>query len=341
MLKQPIFFVSNIILCIKKIIFMFMKKTFFLFTFSLSIISTQAQLYWKRIDTFQTPIPQGIQLFYTNDSIDGKPNIAYYIEADLNNPNLVFDVDTTFNRRLTPTEFYKKNNEPLIVVNGTFFSFKTNQNLNTVIKNGIPLSYNVSATKGRGNDSAAQVKMYRSALGIFSNRKADVAWIQSDTILHLGASQQPINPINENTITKGTLKRNKRKLNKKFKTWDVETAIGGGPVLLQNGKINITNNEELLFAGKGLYDKHPRTAMGYTANGKLIILVIQGRFPTKAEGANLVQAATILQQLGCIEALNLDGGGSSCMLVNGKETITPSDKTGQRALPAVFIIRGK
>jgi Phosphodiester glycosidase len=318
-----------------------MKKMFFLFIFSLSLITTQAQLIWKRVDTLQTPLPQGLQLFSTNDSIEGKPNIAYYIEADLNNPNLIFDVDTTFNRRLTPTEFYKKNNEPLIVVNCTFFSFKTNQNLNTVIKNGIPLSYNVRSTKGRGRDSTAQVKIYRSALGIYANKKADVAWIQSDTTLHLAASQLSINPINENGISPNKLKRTKRKLNRKFKIWDVETAIGGGPVLLQDGNIHITNDEELLFAGKGKYDKHPRTAMGYTANGKLIILVIQGRFPAKSEGANLLQTATILQQLGCIEALNLDGGGSSCMLVNGKETITPSDKTGQRALPAVFLIRRK
>jgi exopolysaccharide biosynthesis protein len=332
---------ENNLVRLKKYNFMFMKKIFFFFIFLLSIIITKAQLHWKLVDSFQTELPQGLQLFYTNDSIDGKPNIAYYIEADLNNPNLIFDVDTTFKRRLTPSEFYKKNNEPLVVVNGTFFSFKTNQNLNTIIKNGKPVSYNVPTTKGSGKDSTAQVKMYRSALGIYGNRKADVAWIQSDTALHLAASQLPINPINENGISPNKLKRTKRKLNRKCKIWNVETAIGGGPVLLQDGNVHITNDEEMLFAGKGKYDKHPRTAMGYTANGKLIILVIQGRFPAKAEGANLLQTATILQQLGCIEALNLDGGGSSCMLVNGKETITPSDKTGQRALPAVFIIRRK
>ncbi len=318
-----------------------MKKIIFLFIFTLLIVATQAQLHWKRIDTFEIPLPKGLQLFYTNDSIEGKPNIAYYIEADLNNADLIFDVDTTFNRRLTPTDFYTKNNNPVVVVNGTFFSFKTNQNLNTIIKNGKPLSYNISTAKGRGKDSTAQVKMYRSALGIYANRKTDVAWIESDTTLHLSASQYPITPINENTIAQKKLNKHKRNLRKKFQKWNVETAIGGGPVLLQNGKIAITNNEELLFAGKGLYDKHPRTAMGYTANGKLIILVIQGRFSGKAEGANLLQMAALLQQLGCVEALNLDGGGSSCMLVNGKETITPSDKTGQRALPAVFMIRSK
>jgi hypothetical protein len=62
---------------------MLMKKIVLLFIFSLSIIISHAQLNWKLIDSFQTKLPSGLQLFYTNDSIDGKPNIAYYLEADL------------------------------------------------------------------------------------------------------------------------------------------------------------------------------------------------------------------------------------------------------------------
>jgi exopolysaccharide biosynthesis protein len=81
--------------------------------------------------------------------------------------------------------------------------------------------------------------------------------------------------------------------------------------------------------------------MGYTTDGRLIILVIEGRFPGIAEGATLEQEAKLLLSLGCYEALNLDGGGSSCMLVNGKETIKPSDKEGQRPVPGVFMIRAK
>ena len=126
-----------------------------------------------------------------------------------------------------------------------------------------------------------------------------------------------------------------------FEKWKMQTAVGGGPVLLQEGKIRITNNEELKFAGKAINDKHPRTAMGYTKDNKLIILVIEGRNPGIAEGATLTQEAQILKDLGCREALNLDGGGSSCMLVNGKETIKPSDKEGQRSVPAVFLIKQK
>jgi exopolysaccharide biosynthesis protein len=80
--------------------------------------------------------------------------------------------------------------------------------------------------------------------------------------------------------------------------------------------------------------------MGYTADNKLIILVIEGR-NASAAGATLTQEAQIFKDLGCVEALNLDGGGSSCLLINGKETITVSDKEGQRPVPAVFIIQQK
>ena len=111
-------------------------------------------------------------------------------------------------------------------------------------------------------------------------------------------------------------------------------------MLIQKGELFISNKEEQMFVN-GEKDLHPRTAMGYTKKGKLIILVIQGRSTGIAEGATLEEEAIILKQLKCVEALNLDGGGSSCLLVNGRETIKPSDKEGQRPLPAVFIIRSK
>jgi exopolysaccharide biosynthesis protein len=117
--------------------------------------------------------------------------------------------------------------------------------------------------------------------------------------------------------------------------WKMETAIGGGPTLMQSGKIAITNVEERMFVN-GENDRHPRTAMGYTKEGKLIIMAIEGRRPGIAEGATLLQEAALFKDLGCWEALNLDGGGSSCLLINGKETIKPSDKEGQRPIPAVF-----
>ncbi|MBK6935804.1 MAG: phosphodiester glycosidase family protein [Chitinophagaceae bacterium] len=134
--------------------------------------------------------------------------------------------------------------------------------------------------------------------------------------------------------------RNQDRRPNNWKKWRVKTSVGGGPVLLQHGEVKITNEEEKMFTGKAINDKHPRTAMGYSKDNKLIILVVEGRNPN-AGGATLTQEAQILKDLGCWEALNLDGGGSSCLLINGRETIKTSDKNGQRPVPAVFIIRQK
>jgi exopolysaccharide biosynthesis protein len=310
---------------------------------------TTGQLNWINVDSLYQPLPSSVHVFKTTDMLDGKPNIAYYVIADLKDKRILFDADTTLGRRFTPAQFYKKNNQPLVVVNTTFFSFQTNQNLNVVIKNGKLVGYNIHSIAGRGKDSLQYWHVFRSGLGISRNRDADVAWLFTDTshsyahpfqhsLKKIKNSSSSINLHESDSITYNGVKYNKRT---SLPKWKVETAVGGGPVVIQEGKVFITNEEEMMFAGNAINDKHPRTAMGYTKDYKLIILVVQGRFPGIAEGATLTQEAKMLQELGCWEALNLDGGGSSCMLVNGKETIKPSDATGQRAVPAVFIIRKK
>ena len=308
-----------------------------------------AQLRWQNVDSLYGPLPSSVHIYKSTDTIEGKPNIAFYVIADLKDRKLDFTTDTTFKRRLTPKQFYEKNSQPLIVVNGTFFDFATNRNLNTVIKDGKLVSYNVHTTALKGKDTLTYLHTFRSAIGISKKRKADIAWLYTDSVAkYVFASQQVPGAIKDSLpffsylikSFKYTYRLHSNKFERRFYKWKMQTAIGGGPALIQNAKISISNNEEYMFAGKAINDKHPRTAMGYTEDGKLIILVVQGRFPNIAEGASLNHLAAILLDLGCVEALNLDGGGSSCLLVNGNETIQPSDKV-ERAVPAVFIIQAK
>jgi len=324
------------------------RHLFFTFCFTPAI--SFAQLQWQNVDSLYQPLPKSVHVFYTDTSIDTANFRAFYVIADLKDKQLEFTTDTTYKRRLTPSQFYQKNNQPLVVVNGTFFSFETDQNLNLVIKNGKLVSHNRQTINGRGKDTFTYRHVFASALGISKKRKADVVWTLSDSskrkAYFLQVPREPIrdsinNPsfdyINQKTAIAAP---HDSRPSLFLREWKIQTAIGGGPVLLQNGRIKITNNEELKFTGKAINDKHPRTAMGYTKDNKLIILVIQGRSESSG-GATLTQEAQILKDLGCIEALNLDGGGSSCLLINGKETIKPSDKEGQRAVPAVFIIKKK
>jgi hypothetical protein len=314
----------------------------YLFTIFAAIpFFASAQLQWENVDSLYGPLPESVHVFRTGSPLDGKPNIAYYLIASLKDRKLEFTADTTRGRRLTPSQFYSKNGQPLVVANCTFFSFETNGNLNTVIKNGKLVSHNRPALEGRGKDTMLYIHHLRGAIGIDKKRRADVAWTYTDSSRkHAYAAQKVFRGVKDSTRRhsfdrmEGLAAHSSAPLKK----WKMRTAVGGGPVLLQDGNIRITNDEERMFGGKAINDKHPRTAMGYTADGKLVILVVQGRFPGQAEGATLVQLAQIFKDLGCVEALNLDGGGSSCLLVNGKETIKPSDKEGQRAVPAVFII---
>ena len=310
-----------------------MKLFLTLLLVACSFISA-AQLKWSVVDSLSAGLPKSVRILYTNDSLDGKPFIAYYIEADLKDKNLKFTTQVGNGKRLTPSQYFVTESNPMVVVNGTFFSFQTNQNLNIVMREGKIKAYNVTSLKGRGKDSTKFYYVTRGAIGINKRREADVAWIFNDS-----TKRRPYAFEDSPVVATGKSSLPKLKYLKRFDhtRWKMQTAIGGGPVLIHNGAISITNRQEQMFVN-GEKDKHPRTAMGYTNKGKLIILVIQGRSPGKSEGATLLQEAQILQNLGCYEALNLDGGGSSCMLVNGKETIKPSDPTGQRPVPGVFII---
>lgn len=291
------------------------------------------QMKWVNVDSLYNPLPPSVHVYKTTDSIEGKPALAFYVIADLKDRNLDFTTDTTYQRRLTPKQFYEKNKQPLLVVNGTFFDFASNRNLNVVVKDGKLVSYNVHSIPLKGKDTLQYLHVFRSAIGISKKREADVAWLFTDSSNKVPfGSQLPIL-----RSTDSVMSITKRISN--FPRWKMKTAIGGGPVLIQSGKEYITNYEEGMFTGKAIDDRHPRTAMGYTKDNKLIVLVVQGRFPGVAEGASLRHLAKILLDLGCEEGLNLDGGGSSCMLINGQETIQPSDRTGQRPVPAVFIIQ--
>ena len=117
-------------------------------------------------------------------------------------------------------------------------------------------------------------------------------------------------------------------------------AIGGGPLLVKEGKVINSKTQELWDGKSGIMpnENHPRTAVGYTKDNKIIFFVCEGRRMTpNVSGLTTGDVAQVMKSIGCVEAINLDGGGSSCMLVNGKETIKPSDKH-QRKVGSILML---
>lgn len=331
-----------------------MRKLSFYFFFIFSSLISAGQANWINLDSLYQPLPASVHVYKSADSLDGKPNVMYYAIADLKDKNLKFTSDTTKNRRLTPSQYFEKNNHPLLVVNTSFFSFATNQNLNVVVKNGKIVSHNEHTIPAKGKDTLTYFHSFFSALGISKKRNADVAWIYSDSSNRfLYASQLPVNFIQDSianpswdyvnkmtSVAGGDYSGKHFFSSSSFKKWKMQTVVGGGPVLLQDGRIKISNEEERKFYGSAANNPEPRTAIGYTKDNKLIILVCESR-SKNAAGLTLFQLASVFKELGCVEALNLDGGGSSCMLINGKETNFPSANGVQRPVPSVFLIEKK
>ena len=96
----------------------------------------------------------------------------------------------------------------------------------------------------------------------------------------------------------------------------LEHIVGGTPVLICMGnKIDDYASEQTLLSF--LTKKHPRTAVGIRDNGDWVFVVVDGRFQGVFGGMTMKELADLMLELGCIEALNLDGGGSSTMVVEG------------------------
>ena len=92
---------------------------------------------------------------------------------------------------------------------------------------------------------------------------------------------------------------------------DAQEVIAGNVMLVAGGKVVPQRNQ----------DKHPRTVVGLNDRGtRLVILVVDGRRPGVASGMSYDESAREMLRLGCKTAINLDGGGSSVMVLRDPET---------------------
>jgi hypothetical protein len=109
-------------------------------------------------------------------------------------------------------------------------------------------------------------------------------------------------------------------------------AVGGGPRLLAGGAVAINTYDER-FRPDITCSVRPRTAAGVDARGRLLLLVID----STNRGMTLGGLATVMQKLGAVDALNLDGGGSSSFVVDGTMMNTSSDGFARTVSDAIII----
>lgn len=119
--------------------------------------------------------------------------------------------------------------------------------------------------------------------------------------------------------------------------WEnVKHIISGGPYLVKDNQIFIDITAQKLQSIGG---RNPRTAIGYTKDNDLILVAADGREGSSV-GLTLTELANLMRSLGCTNAINLDGGGSTVMYVNGMIVNHPQ-QTGGIALSNALVISKK
>ncbi|MFZ5515277.1 MAG: phosphodiester glycosidase family protein [Candidatus Zhuqueibacterota bacterium] len=115
-------------------------------------------------------------------------------------------------------------------------------------------------------------------------------------------------------------------------SYDILEAISGGPRIIRNGGISVENADE------GISDafataRHPRSAIGFNKEGTHIYFIaVDGRQPGYSVGMSLYELSDLMIQFGITEAVNLDGGGSTTLVVRDSVVNRPSDDSGERTV---------
>jgi phosphodiester glycosidase len=111
---------------------------------------------------------------------------------------------------------------------------------------------------------------------------------------------------------------------------NVLEALGGGPIIVREGKPVFRSLEG--FTTDQLAYRHPRTGVGQTADGRILLVAVDGRQPGYSTGLTNFELALAMMRLGCVTASALDAGGSTTMAFDGKLLNRPSDSGGERAV---------
>ena len=299
---------------------------------------------WENVNSKFGNLPTYLNVYKSPVTLDEKNVIAYIAVADmskatfgvLGNVHWSDEKNAFGNEHLyTPSEFYSNNGSPLVVINGGLFfeseGFYYSQS--SIYKDGQMLSPNQNYWSKNWTD------FWYPTIGCFYQKKdgtfeATWTYYANDGKDYAYADCKKIDLTTpEESAPNSTSPSEGLVLN----DGTAVNAIGGVSVLIHKGEIKNTWKDELQDVAAN--SQQPRTAIGYNAkDNKLIFFVCEGRNMTEGvAGLTTAQVANILKAHGCTEALNLDGGGSSCMLINGNETIKPSDGKQRAVLDGCFI----
>jgi hypothetical protein len=297
---------------------------FFLVVSIFFTIEINAQtISWNEV-TSSYNLPFGVKIFHGTRTSPALK--TWYLEVDLKKNNIIIKPYLNPVGTEGITAFSSRFNA-FAAINGGFFGGTSSYS--AVVNQLGVLARNIASV----NRPSGTYYVTRGFLGMKETRELSIDWIY-----HFGGNMLDIyrydNPTEntESTPAPAPSPANGTRYN------ELIAGIGGGPVLVKNGTKHITYIQEAFFgSGVDINSRLPRTAVGFTEDSKVIMLVADGR-QAASQGFTLTELAEVMIGLGCVEAMNLDGGGSSQMAVGNQLINLPDGSTFQRPIPTMLAV---
>lgn len=264
-------------------------------------------LNWTEISADYS-LPEDVKLYKTTDKLNGRVFNAWYAIADVSKGNVEFRMEFS-DKAKTLEDFYSEGN--LIMTNAGYFNMSTGE------------TGDFHAFEGTVFPSKAATTP-RGTFGVDKDQKPQVCWAAKE-------ASSGLVYFYDAPIASITGKNNYDPASENYPNpshnWDPYYAMTAGPLLVKDGRIMIDLSSDGSTLVRNYENIAPdifsaslspdRTTVGYTEDGKIILFVCDGRI-TQSKGATILEAAQIMKGLGCVGAVNFDGGGSTAMTVNGK-----------------------
>jgi len=312
---------------IKKIIFILFTAGL-LFSISCSHKATHKNFHvnWVPIDSLNQKLPKGIHIYFgENTNIPVRAWLVEVVPKDSVQIDVVLSPDS--DKKETPQDIARWSKAD-VVLNAGYFIMDKNpaEHVGLILTDGQYKEHCLTSMLKNNT----RYYTTRGALGYNQNGVMDIAWVsEKDDIVY-----QWKKPIKNSKSHPASMPDYSNAT-----PWPVWDAVQAGPVLVEDGKIDIPINDEVFF-DSSIPDAHPRTAAGYTADGIQYYMVVDGRQPG-SRGVFLDELARLFRDLHCVEAINLDGGGSSAMIVAGHLLNRPAGNTIQREVMTAITIHGR
>ena len=265
---------------------------------------------------FDLDLPEGIEIYMgSNKQI---PLRAWVAKINLNQKHISVKVLSSDDKDLTstPMQFLEGNNARIVINGGYFNSEKEPTEHVGLLKTEGKLEEPASHSVYRDSE---RYFISRGAFGVTHSGEVDISWCSTnnDSIFEW---DRPL--INRPGFPNNLIPF----VNAKY--WDVRDALHAGPVLISGGKIDL-NIEDEVFFNTPVAGVQPRSAIGYTKDQHLILMVVDGR-QVESRGVYLEELAIMMSEFDCLEALNLDGGRSSAMVADSRLLNRPAGRMVQR-----------